>query len=156
MGAGAPLLVITVGRTRSGPLAQLEAEFSERISPFATVERRVAKASRKKRPEERRREEAAALRAHLHPRGIAVALDSRGRMLTSDEFGRALASWRERGPVHFLIGGPDGFDDGFSEECAATLSLSRLTFPHELALVMLLEQIYRALAGAGGHPYSRH
>lgn len=156
MGAGAALRVITVGRTRAAALAALEDDFLKRCAPFATVERRTVAAGRQARPADRRREEAQKLREQLRPRGLAVALDSRGRTVDSAEFGRLLAAWRERGAVDFLIGGPDGFDAALVDECAATLSLSALTFPHELALVVLLEQIYRALAAAAGHPYSRH
>ena len=156
MSSGPPLVLVTVGQTRRGPLRELELDYVERIGRLAPVERAFVPASRKPRAADRVREEAAALSAHRAARGTAIALDARGRELDSDEFARALARWREGGPVAFFVGGPDGLDPVFVESCGTALALGAMTLPHELALVVLLEQLYRALASARNHPYSRH
>lgn len=156
MAAGAALTVLTVGRTRRGPFLELEEEYLGRIARFVPVERDSVPQSRRRAAPERRREEAAALLAHAPSRGMLIALDARGRSLASDDLAAKLARWRERGEVVFVVGGPDGLDDSVRAKAALTLALGPMTLPHELALVVLLEQLYRALSDAAGHPYGRH
>lgn len=150
------LRVISVGRTRRGPLREIEEDYLLRISRFATIERVAVPASRRGSAAERMRQEADLLRAALPVRCVPIALGSRGEELTSAEFGLRLARWRERGEVVFVVGGPDGLDPSFREGGLASVSLGPMTLPHELALVVLLEQLYRALADEAGHPYARH
>jgi 23S rRNA (pseudouridine1915-N3)-methyltransferase len=86
-----------------------------------------------------------------------VALDERGDQVTSRELAAKFASW-ELGrikAVAFLIGGADGHTDALRKTADWRWSLSRLTLQHELALVVLLEQIYRARAINAGAPYHR-
>jgi len=87
-----------------------------------------------------------ALPKHSH----VVALDERGKDLTTKQFVGLL----QRETV-FVIGGPDGLDDKIKNEAAMLLRLSSLTLPHALAQVVLLEQIYRAATMLTGHPYHR-
>lgn len=150
------LLVISVGRTRRGPLREIEDDYLLRISRFAAIERVAVPASQRSSAIERRRDEAGLLRAALPERCVPIALDSRGEQFTSAEFGSRLVRWRERGKVVFLVGGPDGFDPSILESGLTSVSLGPMTLPHELALVVLLEQLYRALADEAGHPYARH
>ena len=148
--------VVTVGRTRRGPFLELEDDYLGRIARLAPVRRDSAPQSAARRPEERRAAEAAALTTLVGGRATLVALDSGGRALDSAGFREALLKWRSRGEVAFVVGGPDGLDDSLLSGAAATLSFGPLTMPHEMALVVLLEQIYRALAAEQNHPYSRH
>jgi 23S rRNA (pseudouridine1915-N3)-methyltransferase len=81
-------------------------------------------------------------------------LDSRGKQLSSEE----LAAFFEREqlqplPLVFAIGGADGFSENARRQAAFVLSLGRMTLPHELARVVLLEQIYRAFTIMKNHPY---
>lgn len=152
----AAITVLTVGRTRRGPALDLEAEWLKRIGRFATIERRAVAQSRRPTPRERRREEAAALLADPPPRVVPVALDQSGQPLDSPAFAAALARWRTAGPLLFIVGGPDGLADDLLSRCHFRLALSAMTLPHELALLVLLEQIYRALSGEQGHPYGKH
>lgn len=83
-----------------------------------------------------------------------IALDSRGRQFSSEE----LAQWVEREqmlalPLLFAIGGADGFSDAIRGQAAFTLSLGKMTLPHELARVILIEQLYRAFTILKKHPY---
>ena len=83
-----------------------------------------------------------------------VLLDSRGKQLSSEE----LAEFLEREqlnalPLLFAIGGSDGFSDEARRLAGFTLSLGKMTLPHELARVVLLEQIYRAFTILKNHPY---
>ena len=86
----------------------------------------------------------------LLKKGRVVALDERGKDLTTPEFARLLT--RE---TVFVIGGPDGLDERVRKDAALLLRLSSLTLPHALAQVVLLEQIYRAATLLTGHPYHR-
>jgi 23S rRNA (pseudouridine1915-N3)-methyltransferase len=79
-----------------------------------------------------------------------VALDERGKDLTTGQFARLLA--RE---TVFIIGGPDGLEESVKKDAALVLRLSSLTLPHALAQVVLLEQLYRAATMLTGHPYHR-
>ena len=91
------------------------------------------------------------------PKGAArVALDEKGKALTTEEF----ASWIEKTrlqsrDIAFVIGGPDGLDEDFKKSCSALIRLSSMTLPHGLARVLLAEQIYRAWSLRNNHPYHR-
>ena len=86
-----------------------------------------------------------------------VALDVRGKSYSSVEFARFLGDRMSHGggDLAFLIGGPWGLEPGLRRECELQLSLSALTFPHDLVRVILLEQIYRALTILRGEPYHK-
>jgi 23S rRNA (pseudouridine1915-N3)-methyltransferase len=82
--------------------------------------------------------------------GRIVALDERGKDLTTEQFATLLES-----ETAFVIGGPDGLDPAVKKAAALLLRLSSLTLPHALAQVVLLEQIYRGATLRTGHPYHR-
>jgi 23S rRNA (pseudouridine1915-N3)-methyltransferase len=89
-------------------------------------------------------------RVALPKNAYVVALDERGKDLTTEQFAKLLQ--RE---TAFVIGGADGLDEGIKRQAALLLRLSALTLPHALAQVVLLEQIYRAATILTGHPYHR-
>ena len=91
------------------------------------------------------------------PRGsLSVALDERGRALTSRELAAEFGRWREAGrDLVFIIGGADGIASELKSQADMLLSLSTLTRPHGLARVALAEQLYRAQSILSGHPYHR-
>jgi 23S rRNA (pseudouridine1915-N3)-methyltransferase len=85
------------------------------------------------------------------PKGVRViALDERGRELTSAQFAKLLAV-----PSAFVIGGADGLSEATKREAQMLLRLSAMTLPHALAQVVLIEQLYRAATLLTGHPYHR-
>jgi len=83
-------------------------------------------------------------------RARLVALDERGKDLTTKQFAALLGE-----PTAFVIGGADGLDPALKKEASLLLRLSALTLPHALAQVMLCEQLYRAATLLTGHPYHR-
>ncbi len=100
--------------------------------------------------------EARKLMTALRPGEWIMALDERGTQMST----RELAGWlsgrmREGRDLAFLIGGPDGLAPEVLERSDMSLSLSRLTLPHALARVVLVEQIYRAIGILSHHPYHR-
>lgn len=86
-----------------------------------------------------------------------VALDERGKDLTSIQLAVQLGTWRDAGSrdIAFLIGGADGFDARIRERADLVLRLGRLTWPHMMVRAMLAEQLYRAQMILKGHPYHR-
>lgn len=106
-------------------------------------------------PEEKVRREGEAILAKLRPGDMPVILDERGREPTSRELAKHVRDWTETAnqtPV-FIIGGPFGLSQEVKKAARQTLSLSRMTLPHELARLMLLEQLYRAGEILRGSPY---
>jgi 23S rRNA (pseudouridine1915-N3)-methyltransferase len=100
--------------------------------------------------------EAERLRAALPRHGPRIALDERGRDLTSMELAEWIARWRADGDdVVFIIGGADGLDAGLKAEAHFRMRVSSLTLPHALVRVVLAEQLYRAWSIAQKHPYHR-
>jgi len=94
--------------------------------------------------------------AALRPGEFVVALDERGREMTTRELATWLAGRLQEGSdLAFLIGGPDGFAPEVLQRCGFKWSLSRLTFPHALVRVVLAEQLYRAHGVLSNHPYHR-
>jgi 23S rRNA (pseudouridine1915-N3)-methyltransferase len=156
------LLLIAVGRLRSGPAQALFAEYNGRLRPplelIEVEERRPLPG-----PELMRRE-GELLLEQLKRRGnkpggrpILVALDERGEALDTLGFARRYAAWRDRAAeeVAFLIGGADGLAPEVESAADITLSLGPMTWPHLLVRGLLAEQIYRAQQILLGHPYHR-
>jgi len=108
-------------------------------------------------PDQVRRAEAQRLRKRLKGFGLAAALDPAGEELSSEGLARRLTQWEAAGinRLSFVIGGPLGLDPGLIQEVDAVLSLSRMTLSHELCLLMVLEQLYRALSVKAGRPYAK-
>lgn len=91
-----------------------------------------------------------------HPSGRKILLDPAGKATDSATFARLIAKAEMEGrDLVFVIGGHDGLPQGWAERADLLLSLSAMTFPHELARAILAEQIYRAFATLRGHPYPR-
>ena len=156
------LAIITVGRLKDGPERDLCERYRERShvlgrslglsGPDVTE----LPESRARRAEERKRDEAAAILSRLSP-GLLIALDERGRSLTSDAFAGRIAASRDAGAgtASLVIGGADGLDETIRDRADLTLAFGALTLPHQLVRVLALEQLYRAMTIIAGHPYHR-
>jgi 23S rRNA (pseudouridine1915-N3)-methyltransferase len=101
-------------------------------------------------------EEAGRLRAALPDNAHLIVLDERARQCTTRQFAESMQAW-QLDNVHavFVIGGADGLDPAIREQADASLALSKLTLPHGLARLLLLEQVYRAWSLLNNHPYHR-
>ena len=156
------LAVIAVGRLKDGPERELTERYVERAKGvgralgFPALQLIEIPESRARRDADRRAEEGGAI---LDKAGSAVlvAFDERGKSLTSEAFAQRLAAWRDegRGAATFVIGGPDGLDERVRAAAHLVLSFGGLTLPHQLARVLVVEQLYRALTILAGHPYHR-
>ena len=100
---------------------------------------------------------AADLAAAIPKDALVVAMEVEGDAVTSTELSKRVERWSStgKGVVAFVIGGADGIPKELSKSAAARLSLSKLTLPHRLARVLLLEQLYRSLSILRGEPYAR-
>lgn len=147
--------VACVGKPDGGPFAEAVARYLVRLRGLGETELVPVRASRASELAKRRREEATALRAVAV--GRWVALDERGRSFDTQGLARRIADLEQAGEgrMTLLIGGADGLDPDLREEAAEIWRLSDLTMAHELALTVLLEQLYRVESLRSGHPYHR-
>lgn len=153
------LAILAVGRLRAGPEADLMRDYLDRFDKTGRAlglgPARVIEVEDKKNAG---RAAEGALLARALPDGAAVvALDERGRALTSPEFAATLARWRDAGrsEVAFILGGADGIEPALRDRADLVLSFGAMVWPHMLARVMLSEQIYRAATILSGSPYHR-
>ncbi len=157
------LTIAAIGRMKAGPERELADRYLDRLKKtggalgldYAGLSE--FSESRLSTTSERKRDEAARLTAPLAETSVRIVLDERGRTLSSEEFAAALADFRDAGrrDAAVLIGGPDGHDKALRSSADLTLSLGRLTYPHQIARILIAEQLYRAATILAGHPYHR-
>lgn len=149
------LQLLCVGGLRE-PFLAVGRQFEERVDRMVGLRVDEVKAEPLQRGEERARaEEATRLRARLLERAWVVALDPLGRQpADSPAFAAAIGRRLDEGrPLSFLIGGAAGLAPELLQTADQRLALGTLTMPHQLARVVLTEQLYRALCILEGHPY---
>jgi len=156
------MTIAAVGRMKAGPEREMVARYLDRavgggkplaLTGFDIIELTESRASSSA---SRKADEAKALRAVL-PEGIVVALDERGKSVSSQAFADQIGRWRDSGrpAVSFVIGGADGLEPGFVAAADLVLSFSPMVWPHQLVRIMLAEQLYRTTTILSGHPYHR-
>ena len=126
---------------------ELTEEYAKRLSRFVTIE------SKSVVSEEALLKMLGGAAGRVPP--FVVLLDSRGKQLTSEEFAGFIDSHQSRGTqmLLFAVGPADGFSEKALKSANQLLSMGKMTLPHELARVVLLEQLYRAFTILKGHPY---
>jgi 23S rRNA (pseudouridine1915-N3)-methyltransferase len=149
--------LLAIGRDRSGLFAPAVDEYLGRLARTLKLELvELPEARKQAGTPQARDEEGATLLARIKPGERLVALDERGDQPTSVELANRLARWQARGQdVALVIGGADGLSSAVLERAEERLSLSRLTLPHRLARVVLVEQLYRAVTILRGEPYHK-
>jgi 23S rRNA (pseudouridine1915-N3)-methyltransferase len=149
--------ILMVGRTKEPFLREGVEFFRRRLAPYlhlSLVEVRAEREVKGLPPETIKAREGERLLSRVPERAYLTALDPQGREYTTPDFARWLARREaEARPVAFLVGGHLGLAPLVLSRAEATLALSRLTFSHELARLVLLEQLYRAMTLRAGHPY---
>ena len=153
------LVVAAVGTRMPSWVVEGYRAYAKRMPPGAALELIEIKAEARttgKTVAQMLAAEAQRIRAALPKGSRVIALDEHGKDLSTCGLALQLEAWmQERGPVVFLIGGADGLDPALKKTALMQLRLSGMTLPHGLARVLLAEQLYRALAIIGGHPYHR-
>lgn len=138
-----------IGKTKEPAIQALTDEYLKRIARYVPVEGVSL------------RDEAALLEmsgrtgARSAAKASLVLMDSRGKEFTSEQFAKFLGDYQDHNPLPlvFAIGGADGFSPETTAAAQHVISLGRMTLAHELARIVLLEQVYRAFTILKGHPY---
>lgn len=138
------LVVVAAGRLKEREVRAIADDYLGRIRRYVKCDELEVKS-------------ATDLAAAIPQGALVVALEVDGEALSSTELSRRVERWGStgKGVVAFVIGGADGIPPALSKAASARLSLSKLTLPHRLARVLLLEQLYRSLSILRGEPYAR-
>lgn len=150
-----PVSLLTLGKLRTAPLRDLEKHYLDMLRPYARLEV-VELTEGKGDPARALAEEAERLRPRLRAARCPVLLDPGGPPRTSEAFAKWLGERLDRGEsLAFALGSSHGFDPALKAEVREKLSLSPMTFPHDLTRVVFLEQLYRAFQILRGGPYHK-
>ncbi len=135
--------IITVGKTKETWLNHALQEYHKRLTPYATIEFEIAKND-------------AQLVKWVEKEPLVICLDPSGKQMTSEKFSQFLTISLEKGGSRlcFVIGGPDGLPDHL-KKTSQLISLSPLTFTHQITRLILVEQIYRGFEIAKGTQYHK-
>jgi 23S rRNA (pseudouridine1915-N3)-methyltransferase len=149
------IIIAAVGRLRDQPSRAMYDSYAGRVN-WPVVLREV-ELKRQLPVDQAKAEEARLLLDAIGPGATLVALDERGADWSSAELARLIGLWRDDGvaEIAFAVGGADGHGPALLDRAVARLAFGRMTWPHRLARVMLMEQIFRAQQILAGHPYHR-
>lgn len=139
--------VIAIGKLKNDLLLDVFEDYKKRLLwKFSLIELEAQSQSA----------EHAKIAEKLNPRAALVVMDERGKSLSSRDFAAKIDGWQtSHGHIQFVIGGADGLSDDIRKRASLLLSFGAQTWPHMMARVMLMEQIYRAQQILAGHPYHR-
>ncbi len=146
--------IIAAGRLKNNGMDSLCAEYEKRMQWRISIHEVVSKHKDAKAIQA---DEHTQIQKLIHPNSYLVILDERGKTLKSLDFAKQIDTELSQGNAHFqcVLGGADGLSDEIRNKANLLLSFGKQTWPHQLARVMLLEQIYRAQQIIAGHPYHR-
>lgn len=156
------ITIAAVGKLKSGPERELFDRFVERASHagrklgLSFTTREFAESRAVSAPL-RKDQEAAAILSALSPGAVFIALDEGGKNLDSRTFAARIVRWRDTGTGELVlaIGGAEGHGAALLAKASLRLAFGSMTWPHQLARLMLAEQLYRAVTILSGHPYHR-
>ena len=155
--------LICVGKLKEKFYLEAAAEYQKRLSAYCRLtlvelpEEKLPQNPTQGQIDQALFKEAQAIRAKLPPSASVVALCVEGKERSSEDFAKLLSTWEHSSAKHlvFVIGGSYGLDPALKAEAWVRLSMSPMTFPHRLARVMLLEQLYRAFKIQEGSSYHK-
>lgn len=151
-------LLILHGKTSQGPTAELEQEYYKRLKRYWSFETLVLPDLRNRNKlstEEVAKQEGQKLLAELQSGDWLVLLDEKGKSFNSRQFAQQVQAWFNQSPKRliFVIGGPYGFSEEIYRRANFKLSLSAMTFSHQIVRALFAEQLYRAATILKGDPY---
>ena len=157
------ITVVAVGKLKEKFYQEACAEYIKRLSPYCRLtlvelpEEKLPQDPSQAQIDAALEKESQAIRAKLPPSASVVALCVEGKERSSEDFAKLLSTWEHSSAKHlvFVIGGSYGLDPALKAEAWVRLSMSPMTFPHHLARVMLLEQLYRAFKIQEGSSYHK-
>jgi len=146
--------LIAIGRLKKGPLFELCEEYKQRIEWTLNI---LEYESKFKDAGKAQMDEADFILSHLKKDAVVVVMDERGNGMRSLDFAKTVENFQTSGESHiqFVIGGADGLTEDIRNRASILLSFGQQTWPHMLARVMLLEQVYRVQQILKNHPYHR-
>ena len=157
------ITVITVGKIKEKYLKDAIAEYSKRLSKYCKLE--IIEVADEKTPDNAsgvvedaiRSKEAERILKHVKDDSFVITLEINGKQLASEELADKIETLGVQGTSHiiFIIGGSIGLGDEVLQKSNYALSFSKMTFPHQLMRVILLEQIYRSYRIINGEPYHK-
>jgi len=154
------ITIICIGKIRENYIAQGIVEFKKRLTPYTTLEIAEIQAYQIKQPADElkaRQVEAEKILSLLGKDDYNIALVVKGKELSSEELAEKITDISKTGinKINLIIGGSTGLDNSVIEKADFKLSFSKMTFPHQLMRLILLEQIYRAFKIINKEPYHK-
>lgn len=157
------LQILAVGKMKAGPEQDLYARYADRIAKAGRslhldgpdlVE---ISESRQQGVDERKNEEASQLVSRLDAGATLIMLDEHGKDFSSQQFSELMRGERDggAGTLAFALGGPDGHGEAIRQAARRSIRFGSMTWPHQIARIMLVEQLYRGITILSGHPYHR-
>ncbi|WP_149276072.1 23S rRNA (pseudouridine(1915)-N(3))-methyltransferase RlmH [Pareuzebyella sediminis] len=152
------ITLITIGKTDSTALQQLIATYEQRLQhyiKFEFLELPDIKKTKNLSEEQQKQKEGERLLKEINKGDILVLLDERGKQLTSKEFADYLQKKMNSGikKLTFVIGGPYGFSESVFQRAQGKISLSKMTFSHQMVRLFAIEQLYRGFTILRNEPY---
>ena len=148
--------IITVGSIKEKYLKEAIEEYTKRISKYSNIEIVEVKDEGTVEPVKAIELEAEKIKKHINPRDYIITLEIEGKQITSEEFSKRIEDiFQETSNITFIIGGSYGLSNQIKNISNFKLSFSKMTFPHQLFRVILLEQIYRAFKISHNESYHK-
>jgi len=157
------LKVISIGQLKNNPILEIQRDYESRILNLSksvgikNLEIKELPISKKSSIKERQKEEAKIISQHIKQNNLNLFLDGKGENINSVDISQIISKSSFDGKdLVFFIGGPDGFDEKIIKVANKIISFGRVTWPHKLIRIMLLEQLYRGVTILNNHPYHRN
>ena len=157
------LKVISIGQLKNNPILEIQRDYESRILSLSksvgikNLEIKELPISKKSSIKERQKEEAKIISQHIKQNNLNLFLDGKGENINSVDISQIISKSSFDGKdLVFFIGGPDGFDEKIIKVANKIVSFGRVTWPHKLIRIMLLEQLYRGITILNNHPYHRN
>ena len=157
------LKVISIGQLKNNPILEIQRDYESRILNLSKsvgikkLEIKELPISKKSSIKERQKEEAKIIFQYIKQDNFNIFLDGKGENINSVEVSQIISKSSFDGKdLVFFIGGPDGFDEKIIKVANKIISFGRVTWPHKLIRIMLLEQLYRGITILNNHPYHRN
>ncbi len=148
--------IISIGNKQDKNLSILVDNYSKKLGAQLVIKSIDLKPEKKFNSVKQKKElEALRINSNIDS-SFVIAMDEKGRLFDSKEFASKIAKWKENfSGLIFVIGGADGLDKSILNKANIILSFSRMTLPHQLIKLFLVEQIYRSSTILSNHPYHR-
>ena len=149
------ITIVAVGRIKKGSEKNLWDIYAKRLK-WSLVLKEVEEKNALG-PQAIKRKEAELLFAKVPKGALLIAMDQNGLLLSSPEFAKKMVLWEDSGisDLAIVVGGSEGLDQTIIDKADLKIAMGKMTWPHMLARIMLLEQIYRAQCILGNHPYHK-